>query len=94
VVSWEELMTDQAPMSLGASEAFASPEQSVEDKDMLHILAKAIGSLRDNQQLVLSLYYQEGLTMGEIATVMGITRSRVCQIHKSAIQKLRELIET
>jgi len=94
VVSWEELMTDQAPMSVGASEAFVSPEQSVEDKDMLHILAKAIGSLRDNQQLVLSLYYQEGLTMGEIATVMGITRSRVCQIHKSAIQKLRELIET
>ncbi len=94
VVSWEELMTDQAPMSLGASEAFTSPEQSVEDKDMLHILAKAIGSLRDNQQLVLSLYYQEGLTMGEIATVMSITRSRVCQIHKSAIQKLRELIET
>ncbi len=93
VVSWEELMSDQAPMSVGASEAFISPEQSVEDKDMLQILSGAIGQLRDNQQMVLSLYYQEGLTMGEIASVMGITRSRVCQIHKSAIQRLRELVE-
>ncbi len=94
VISWEELVSDQAPYSPGAQETFISPEQSVEDKDLLNTLAGGISSLRDNQQMVLSLYYQEGLTMGEIAQVMGITRSRVCQIHKSAIQRLREIVKS
>lgn len=94
VISWEEMVADQVPMSVGGSEAFASPEQRLEEEDLLQTLAKAIGSLRKNQQMVLSLYYQEGLTMGEVAAVMGVTRSRVCQIHKSAVQKLRQLIET
>jgi len=93
VISWEELVTDQVPMSVGGGEAFPSPEQRLEEEDLLQTLAQAIGTLRKNQQMVLSLYYQEGLTMGEVASVMGITRSRVCQIHKSAVQKLRKLIE-
>jgi len=91
VVSWEELFSSPVHPT-GAAENFISPEQSVENLDMLQTLAEAIRKLRKNQQIVLSLYYQEGLTMGEIAEVMGITRSRVCQIHKGAITKLRELI--
>ncbi len=92
VVSWEELFASPVHPASGTAENFVSPEQSVEDLDMLQTLAGAIGSLRKNQQIMLSLYYQEGLTMGEIADVMKITRSRVCQIHKSAIARLRELI--
>lgn len=91
VLSWEELFADNLQQA-GASDTFVSPEQSVEDLDLLNTLADAIQTLRDKQQLVLSLYYKEGLTMEEIASVMGVTRSRVCQIHKNAIAKLRKLI--
>ncbi len=90
VVSWEELFS--SPVHPTGSEPFESPEQRVEDMDLLDTLASSIGTLRDNQQMVLSLYYKESLTMGEIAEVMGITRSRVCQIHRSAIDKLKKLM--
>jgi len=91
VLSWEELFVD-AGQQMGEEGVFNSPEQSVENLDMLHTLADAIQSLREKQQIVLSLYYKEGLTMEEIASVMGVTRSRVCQIHKGAIAKLRQII--
>ncbi len=91
MLSWEELFADPSHC-VGTAEDFVSPEQSVEDLDMLNTLAEAIKSLRQKQQIVLSLYYKEGLTMEEVASVMGITRSRVCQIHKAAIAKLRGLI--
>jgi len=90
VISWEELLT--TPIHPSGAEPFESPEQRVEDMDLLRSLASSISSLRENQQMVLSLYYQESLTMGEIAEVMGITRSRVCQIHKSAIEKLKAMM--
>jgi len=90
VISWEELFT--SPVHPTGGEPFESPEQNVEDMDTLNTLANSISSLRENQQMVLSLYYQEGLTMGEIAEVMGITRSRVCQIHKGALNQLRTMM--
>jgi len=91
VLSWEELFVDNA-QQIGLPDTFLSPEQFVENMDMLHILANAISTLREKQQIVLSLYYKEGLTMEEIASVMGVTRSRVCQIHKGAIHKLRQIM--
>jgi len=90
VISWEELFT--SPVHPSGAEPFESPEQSVEEMDTLNTLSRAISSLRENQQMVLSLYYQESLTMGEIAEVMGITRSRVCQIHKGALTQLKSLM--
>ncbi len=90
VISWEELFT--SPVHPSGAEPFASPEQRVEEMDTLETLTKSIQALRKNQQMVLSLYYQEGLTMGEIADVMGITRSRVCQIHKGALEKLKTMM--
>lgn len=52
-------------------------------------LAEAIASLPNKEQLVLSLYYYEELTMKEIGKVMGYTESRICQIHTKAVIKLR-----
>lgn len=52
-------------------------------------LATAIENLNEKEQLVISLYYKEELTMKEIAAVLGIGESRVCQIHSIAIPKLR-----
>ncbi|WP_027718832.1 sigma-70 family RNA polymerase sigma factor [Desulfovirgula thermocuniculi] len=58
-----------------------------EDQEML---ARAIASLPEKDQLVLALYYQEGLTLKEIGAVLNVSESRVCQLHGRAIRRLRE----
>jgi RNA polymerase sigma factor for flagellar operon FliA len=52
-------------------------------------LADAIGTLSEKEQMVISLYYKEELTMKEIAAVLNLGESRVCQIHALALPKLR-----
>jgi RNA polymerase sigma factor FliA len=55
-------------------------------------LAEAIGKLTEREQLILSLYYREELTMKEIASVVGVALSRVSQIKEAAIVKLRKIM--
>jgi DNA-directed RNA polymerase specialized sigma24 family protein len=45
--------------------------------------------LGDRERTVLSLYYYEGLTLAEIGEILGVTESRVCQIHTKAVLQLR-----
>jgi RNA polymerase sigma factor for flagellar operon FliA len=52
-------------------------------------LAKAIGTLNEKEQMVISLYYKEELTMKEIASVMQLGEARISQIHTLALPKLR-----
>ena len=56
---------------------------------MKHLLADAINRMPDRERLVLTLYYYEGLTLAEIGDILGVTESRVCQIHTKAILQLR-----
>jgi len=58
--------------------------------EMKSHLAGAIGKLSEREQLILSLYYREELTMKEIAKVVGVALSRVSQIKEAAIAKLRK----
>ena len=55
-------------------------------------LAEAIATLTEREQLILSLYYREELTMKEIAAVVGVALSRVSQIRVAAIDKLRRAL--
>jgi len=55
-------------------------------------LAEAIGTLSQKEQMVISLYYREELTMKEIAAVLQLGESRVCQIHALALPKLRSAL--
>ncbi|PSD26871.1 RNA polymerase sigma factor FliA, partial [Stenotrophomonas maltophilia] len=52
-------------------------------------LGKAIGHLPEREQLVLSLYYEQELNLKEIGAVLGVSESRVCQIHGQAVLRLR-----
>ncbi len=52
-------------------------------------LAEAVSKLQEREQMVISLYYQEELTMKEIAAVLGVAESRVSQMHSLAMAKLR-----
>jgi RNA polymerase sigma factor for flagellar operon FliA len=61
----------------------------VENGRLQGFLAEAIGWLSDREQLVLSLYYDRDLTLKEIGEVLGVSESRVCQIHGEAAMRLR-----
>jgi RNA polymerase sigma factor for flagellar operon FliA len=56
-------------------------------------LAEAISKLSEREQLILSLYYREELTMKEIAKVVGISLSRVSQIREETMVKLKALLD-
>ena len=66
-----------------------SPVAAFEVEEMKQILAMAINRLGEREKIVLTLYYYEGLTLAEIGEVLGVTESRVCQIHTKAIFQLR-----
>lgn len=61
---------------------------------MRHILAEAINRMAEREKIVLTLYYYEGLTLAEIGQVLGVTESRVCQIHTKAVLETKSSILT
>ena len=65
------------------------PVAAFEVEEMKQILASAVNRLGDREKVVLTLYYYEGLTLAEIGKVLGVTESRVCQIHTKAVLQLR-----
>jgi RNA polymerase sigma factor FliA len=65
------------------------PVEAFEVDEMKHLLADMINRMPDRERLVLTLYYYEALTLAEIGQVLGVTESRVCQIHTKAILQLR-----
>lgn len=66
-----------------------SPVEMADKTSKLEALAEAIPKLTENGQRVIYLYYNEELTLKEVAKVLDLTEGRVCQIHKEAIKKLR-----
>jgi RNA polymerase sigma factor for flagellar operon FliA len=65
------------------------PMAAFEVEEMKQILAGAINRLGDREKIVLTLYYYENLTLAQIGEVLGVTESRVCQIHTKAVMQLR-----
>ena len=66
----------------------ADPLQSLAEQERRQVLGKLIDGLPERERQVLALYYYEELTMREIGTVLGVTESRVSQLHSSAMQRL------
>ncbi|MNP00224.1 RNA polymerase sigma-D factor [compost metagenome] len=66
-----------------------SPEKTLEEKEELEMLEKAIELLNEKDKMILSLYYYEGLTLKEIGKVLEVSESRICQLHSRAIRNLR-----
>jgi RNA polymerase sigma factor for flagellar operon FliA len=61
----------------------------LEGQETRGLLAAAINSLSEREKIVVTLYYFEGLTLAEIGEILGVTESRVCQIHTKAVNQLR-----
>jgi RNA polymerase sigma factor FliA len=65
------------------------PSTGVESQETRGLLAAAINELSEREKIVVTLYYFEGLTLAEIGDILGVTESRVCQIHTKAVGVLR-----
>ena len=68
------------------------PLAALMDRDMREILVRAIADLPEREKMMMALYYEEELNLREIGEVLGVTESRVCQLHTQAIARLRSRI--
>ena len=67
----------------------ADPLSRLNDRRMREALVEAIKGLPEREQYVMSMYYEHDMNLKEIAAVLGVTESRVCQLHSQSIARLR-----
>ncbi len=65
------------------------PYSTLKARELTQVLGSGIEALPEKERLVISLYYYEDLNLKEIGNILGITESRVCQIHSKAVGRLR-----
>ncbi len=70
-----------------------APGERLADEEMRKLVVDCIDELTERERLVLTLYYYEELTLREIGEVLGVTESRVCQVHTKAVFRLRGKLE-
>jgi RNA polymerase sigma factor for flagellar operon FliA len=86
--SMEELSpvdSDSGPVA----DDVASPERELEENRFQAVLVEAIEALPEREQLVMNMYYDDELNLREIGEVLGVSESRVCQLHGQALARLR-----
>jgi RNA polymerase sigma factor for flagellar operon FliA len=69
------------------------PHDAAERQNLLECMSKAIDELPEKERQIIALYYNEELTLKEIGAVLGISESRVCQIHSRAVFYLRQKMQ-
>uniref|UniRef100_UPI003139C09D RNA polymerase sigma factor FliA n=1 Tax=Marinimicrobium sp. C2-29 TaxID=3139825 RepID=UPI003139C09D len=89
--SYEEAFGDDETSisTAGTGSDHASPLEGIQRSALKHSLAQAITQLPEREKLVLALYYDEELNLKEIGQVLGVSESRVSQIHSQAALRLR-----
>lgn len=75
-----------------AADQRLEPGHELDARESRARLARALARLPDKERQVLSLYYLEDLKLKEIGEVLGVSESRVCQIHAQAMERLRKLV--
>ncbi len=96
IVSFEELWAPSGDKDDKSSLVSTIPDNTAEDpvalfetEEVRHTLTSAIEHLPERERTVIALYYYEGLTLKEIGQVLGVTESRVSQLHTKAVLRLR-----
>ncbi len=100
IISFEDIWAPGADQDDRGDALSAIPDHSAEDPvsifetaELKEILASAIERLPDREKTVIALYYYEGLTLKEIGAVLGVTESRVSQMHTKAVLRLRARLQ-
>lgn len=89
VVSYDSMATDDPGMAQALLEDDDEPLQQLQEASFVSALAQQIDGLPERERLVMALYYDDELNLREIGEVLGVTESRVCQIHGQALVRLR-----
>jgi len=76
------------------AQAGGEPLEILRDKRFRTALVAAIEELPDREKLLMSMYYEQDLNLREIGAVMGVTESRVCQLHSQAVSRLRAKLKS
>lgn len=90
ISSLDEVIENNLKVSSLTESESTNPENEVLMYDLKQNISKAIDMLQEKERLIISLYYYEDLNYKEISKIMGLTESRISQIHSKAIKKLRE----
>lgn len=88
LLSLDEVISSGGDIRSTSEENGNDPASSAERADQKRHLANAIDELPERERTVVALYYYENLTQKEIAAVLDVTESRVCQIHTKAMLRL------
>lgn len=88
-----ESQENRASVKMPRGEEKEQPENQIVKKEVSEILAQGIDELKENERLVISLYYIEELNMRQIAKVMQVSEPRISQIHTNAIRKMRKYMQ-
>ncbi|NPA65771.1 MAG: RNA polymerase sigma factor FliA [Epsilonproteobacteria bacterium] len=64
----------------------------IEQEELVEVIKKILSTFKEREQLIIQLYYFEELTLKEISEILNITESRISQIHKAVLKKIRESI--
>ena len=95
MLSFEELVYEKGAESLNLrlADTISGPEQVMAERELQDVLAEEIDRLESKEKTVIALYYKEQLKIKEISGILGISDSRVSQIHSSALRKLKKSLE-
>jgi len=89
----EGIEADSLPIWYSPTTPADSPFEALGKSEMRDVLAHAIEQLPEREQLILSLYYKEELTMKEIGQILGVNESRVSQLHTRAVLRIRSKLQ-
>ncbi len=93
VVSLEEKILNNANFAIIDDDINSEPQQYFEQEEMKEILVDSVSSLPEREKKIISLYYYSELTYKEISSIMGISESRISQLHTKAIMRLKSRLE-
>ena len=94
LISFEDMVEegDEDFLERHFTDDSGEPSKILEDQGLHQSLVKGIESLPEREKLMMALYYEQDLNLREIGEVMGVTESRVCQLHTQAVARLRAKI--
>ena len=94
LISFEDLVEDgdEEFLERHLSDDRNEPSKLLEDESLRRALVQGIELLPEREKMMMALYYEQDLNLREIGEVMGVTESRVCQLHSQAVARLRARI--
>jgi len=94
LISFEDMVEDgdEDFLERHLTDDSAEPSKILEEDALRRMLVQGIEALPEREKMMMALYYEQDLNLREIGEVMGVTESRVCQLHSQAVARLRAKI--